>query len=85
MGDLDSYLIHGSLSPPESSTQTASPSVQPFFAGLTNVADRQTNRQTDRQTDTPTDRRTDHDTRSVTIGRIYLRSTAMRPNKTADS
>jgi len=28
-----------------------------------------------------TDRLTDHATRSVTIGRIYVRSTAMRPNK----
>jgi len=37
------------------------------FAGLTSVTDR------------PTDRPTDHATRSVTIGRIYVRSTAMRP------
>ena len=36
------------------------------FAGLTSV------------TDKPTDRPTDHTTRSVTIGRIYERSTAMR-------
>jgi len=35
------------------------------FAGLTTV----------------TDRRTYHATRYVTIGRIYVRSTAMRPNK----
>ena len=35
------------------------------FAGLTSV----------------TDRSTDHATRSVRIGRIYVRSTAMRPNK----
>ena len=35
-----------------------------IFAGLTNVTDRQT----------------DHATRSVTIDRIYVRSTAMRPN-----
>ena len=42
------------------------------FAGLTSV--------TDRQTDQPTDRPTDHATRSVRIGRIYVRSTAMRPN-----
>jgi len=34
------------------------------FAGLTSV----------------TDRPTDHATRSVRIGRIYVRSTAMRPN-----
>jgi len=42
------------------------------FAGLTSV--------TDRHTDRPTDRPTDHATRSVRIGRIYVRSTAMRPN-----
>ena len=33
MGDLDPHLIHGSLVPPESSTQTASQSVQPFLHG----------------------------------------------------
>jgi len=38
------------------------------FAGLTSVTDR------------PTNRPTDHATRSVTIGHIYVRSTAMRPN-----
>jgi len=38
------------------------------FAGLTSVTDR------------PTNRPTDHATRSVRIGRIYVRSTAMRPN-----
>ena len=32
--------------------------------------------------DKQTDRQTDHDTPSVTIGRIYVRSTAMRPNNT---
>jgi len=37
------------------------------FAGLTSVIDRQT------------DRPTDHTTWSVTIGRVYVRSTAMRP------
>ena len=30
MGDLDPHLIHGSLGPPKSSTQTASQLVQPF-------------------------------------------------------
>ena len=30
--------------------------------------------------DRPTDRPTDHATRSVTIGCIYIRSTAMRPS-----
>ena len=43
------------------------------FAGLTSVTDRQTYRQTDTETD--------HATRSVAIDRIYVRSTAMRPNK----
>jgi len=37
-GDLDSHLKHGSLGQPKSSTQTASRSVQPFFAGLNNEA-----------------------------------------------
>ena len=44
------------------------------------VPDRQTDRQTDRLTDRQTDRQTDHTTRSVTIGRIYIHSTAMQPN-----
>jgi len=39
------------------------------FAWLTSVTDRQT------------DRPTDHDTRSVTVGRIYVHSTAMWPKK----
>jgi len=30
MGDMNPNLIHGSLGPPESSTQTASRSIQPF-------------------------------------------------------
>ena len=33
MGDLDLHLIRGSLDPPESSTQMASRSVQPFLQG----------------------------------------------------
>jgi len=33
----------------------------------------------------PTDRPTDHDTRGVTIGRIYVRSTAMRPDNDNDN
>jgi len=40
------------------------------FAGLTSV------------TDGPTDRPTVHATRSIRIGPIYVRSTAMRPNDT---
>jgi len=42
------------------------------FAGLTTVTDRLTVRQTDSPTDCAT--------RSVTIGHIYVLSTAMRPN-----
>jgi len=42
------------------------------MAGLTSVTDRQT------------DRQTDHATRSVTIGRICVRSTAMWPNNNND-
>ena len=34
-GDLNPHLIHGSLGPPESTAQTASRSVQPFFGKLT--------------------------------------------------
>jgi len=41
------------------------------FGGLTSVTDRQTDRQI-------------HATRSVTIGRIYVSSTVMRPNKKVD-
>jgi len=53
-------IIRGSLSPPGSTTQTASRSVQPFLQlGITTV----------------TDRPTDLTTRSVAIGRIYVRST----------
>jgi len=57
MGGSGPNLIHGSFGPPESSTQTASRSVKPFLSGLTSV----------------TDRPTDNTTRSVTIGRIYVR------------
>jgi len=46
------------------------------FAGLTNVTDSPTDRQTVRQTYRPTD----HATRSVTRGRILVRSTAMWQN-----
>jgi len=74
-GDLDPHLIHGSLGPSESSTPTASRSVQLFLQGsLVWQTDRQTNRQT-------TDRSTDYATPSVTIGRTYVCSTAMQPNK----
>jgi len=43
MGDMDPHLIHGSLGPPESSTQTAFRSVQPFCRDHS-VTDRQTDR-----------------------------------------
>jgi len=33
MGDVNPHLIHGSLGPPESSTQTASQLVRPFLRG----------------------------------------------------
>jgi len=71
MGDLDPHLILGSLGPPKSSIQTASRSVQPFLQGSLVWQ---------------TDRPTDHATLSVTIGRIYMyvRSTAMRPEKGGD-
>jgi len=56
--------VHDSLGPRESSTQTASRSVQPLLQGL-QVCDR------------PTDRpRYSVDNK----GRIYVRSTAMRPD-----
>jgi len=47
MGDLEPHLIHGSLGSPESSTQTASWSVQAFMQGSLVW---QTDRQTDQQT-----------------------------------
>jgi len=59
------HLIHGSLGPSESSAQTASWSVQPFLQGSLLWQ---------------TDRPTDDATRSVTIGRIYVRSITTRPN-----
>jgi len=63
--NVHSHLTHAFLNPPESTTQTASRSVQPFLQGSLVWQ---------------TDRQTDHATRSVTICRIYVRSTAMRPN-----
>jgi len=64
------HVTHAYLGSPESTTKTASRSVQPFLQGSRLW-------QTNRQTDRPTDR---HATWSVTVGRIYVRSTAMRPN-----
>jgi len=76
MGSLPSLKIAfcGDLDPILDMIPWAHPSPQPkrhldrfsHFAGLTTV----------------TDRRTDRDARSLTIGRIYVRSTAMRPNNT---
>ena len=100
-GQSGPRLIHASLGSPESITQMASRSVQPFlhrssqsvailynepclgpnrvlnpnsiligsavFAGLTTV----------------TDTLTDHAIQSVTIGRMYIRNTAMRPHNTS--
>jgi len=62
-GGSGPHLIHGSLSPPESSNGISIGLA--VFAGLTSV--------TDRQIDRPTDRQTDHATRSVTTDRIYVR------------
>jgi len=64
------HLTHASLDPPESTSQTASGSVQPFL---------QASRwwQIDRQTD----RQTDHVTSSAPIGCICVPSNAM-PSKT---
>jgi len=59
-GDVDPHLIHGSLGPPEASTQTVSRSVQQFCRAHYTVTDR------------PTDRQTMHATWSVTTGRIYV-------------
>jgi len=57
------------LRPTRSTTQTASRSVEPLLQGSLLW---QTNRLTDRLTD--------RDIRSVTIGRIYVCSSAVRPN-----
>jgi len=48
LGDVDPDLIHGSLRPLQSTLQLASQSVQPFFAGLMNVTNRQTDKPTHR-------------------------------------
>jgi len=56
-GESGPHVIHGSLRAPESSTKTATRSLQPFSQGsLVCLNDR------------PTDRPTDHATRSVTMG-----------------
>ena len=63
-GDLDPQVIHGSLVPPDSTSQTASRSVQPFLPGSRSC-------QTDRQTDKPR--------YSVCNNRPHLTNAAMRP------
>jgi len=63
-GGSGPHVTHGSLDPPECWTQRATRSLQQFLHGSLVW-----------QTDRPTDRPTDHATRSVTIGRIYVRST----------
>jgi len=62
--DLDPHLIHGSSGPLESSTQTASRSLELFLQGSLLWQ---------------TDRPTDHTSRSVTIGCICVHSTTMWP------
>jgi len=68
-GDLDPSLTHGSLGPPESTSQTASRSVQLFLQGSRLW---QTNRLTDRQTDTPR--------YSVCNNTPHLHCSEMQPN-----
>ena len=62
-------LIHGSLGSPESKTQTALRSSQPFLQGSQSW-----------NTDGPTDWQTDHATLSGATGCIYIHSTAMQAN-----
>ena len=71
MGDLDPPCNTWFLAPTRVLNANGISIGAAVFAGLTSVTDRQA-----------ADRPTDHATRSVTIGRIYvrLRSTAMRPN-----
>jgi len=66
-GGFEPHLIHGSSSPPRVHNANGKSIRSAVFC-----------RAHDR--DRPTDRQTDHATPSVTIGRIYVRSTAMRPN-----
>jgi len=68
-GDLDLHLTHGSFGPPDSTSQTASRSVQLF---LQDSRLRQTNRLTDRQKHNAT--------QSATIRRICIVVGCMQPN-----
>ena len=58
---------NASLDPSQSTSQTASQSVQPFLNSTAHDCNR------------PTDRMTDYATLSVTVGHIYVCSTAMQP------
>jgi len=82
MGDLELHLIHGSLGPSESSTQTRSESVQSFCKGSVSLL-WQTERQFDRLTYGQTDWQTDKPRYSVGNNRpqiiIYV-VRAMRAN-----
>jgi len=64
--DVDSHPIHGSLGPPSPQPKRQLDRLSHFYR--VHYCDGQT------------DRQTDHATRSVTVGRIYVRSTTMRPN-----
>ena len=68
-GGSGRHLILDSLAPSKPTTQMVSRSVQPFCTD-------------DRSVRILSIGQTDHATRSVTTGRIYVRSTAMRPNNT---
>jgi len=69
-GGSGPHLIRGSLGPP--ATPVLDPNGGSIDSAVFCRAHSVPNRQTDRQTD--------HATWSVTTGRIYVRSTAMRPN-----
>jgi len=69
MRDLDPNLTHGSLGPSEPTNPNGISIGSAIFAGLTSV----------------TGRSRDHTIRSVTICRIYVRSSAMQPNNIAKS
>jgi len=71
MGHLDRRLMHGSLGPLESSTQTASRSVHPYLQGLVRLT-------------TVTGRQTDRSRYSVRNNRRHLPEAAMRPNNSTN-
>jgi len=71
--DVDPSLINGSSGPTRVHMPNDTSISSAISAGLTIV--------TDRPTDIHTDRQAYHADSSVTIGRIYVRSTAMQPNE----